>query len=195
MWPPRRTIVLVLHTPRLLMRSLAMSDLEDLHRLHSDPLVMQSLFSGEPPTRQDTQERMEQYLQAWRQNGFGFFGVFLKGPSQKQAQFVGRAGLRIFEETSDVEYGVCLCGHVAGRGIGPELGAAILRHAFKELALERVVALIRPDNERAIRAAEKIGFRHLEDRHYGDRVKGFYEVRPSRYGITRQRRRSNRHTR
>lgn len=175
--------MLVLGTSRLLIRPLAMSDLDDLHRLHTDPLVVESLFSGEPPSRQDTLERMEQYVQAWRQNGFGFFGVFLKGPSREEAQFAGRAGLRIFEDTSDVEYGVCLCGHVAGRGIGPELGAAILHHAFKELALERVVALIRPENERAIRAAEKIGFRYLEDRHYGDRVKGFYEVRPSRYGI------------
>ncbi|RWA75245.1 MAG: N-acetyltransferase [Mesorhizobium sp.] len=177
--------MLPLETPRLFMRPLAISDLEDVHRLHTDPLVVQSLFSGEPPSHQNTREKMDQYVQAWRQNGFGFFGVFLKGNSQAESEFAGRAGLRTFEDTADVEYGLCLFGHVAGRGIGPELGGAILRYAFQELGLQRVVALIRPENERAIRAVEKIGFTHLEDRSYGDRVKGFYEVRPRQYGIVR----------
>ncbi len=178
--------MLVLETPRLFIRPLAMSDLEDVHRLHTDPFVVQSLFSGEPPSRQSTQEKMDQYVQAWRQNGFGFFGVFLKGSSCVEREFAGRAGLRYFEDTEDVEYGLCLFGHVAGRGVGPELGRAILRYSFDELGLARVVALIRPENERAVRAAEKIGFTHVEDRSYGARVKGFYKVCPSHYGIVRQ---------
>ncbi|TGV65386.1 GNAT family N-acetyltransferase, partial [Mesorhizobium sp. M00.F.Ca.ET.149.01.1.1] len=37
--------MLALETPRLFMRPLAKSDLEDVHRLHTDPLVVQSLFS------------------------------------------------------------------------------------------------------------------------------------------------------
>jgi [ribosomal protein S5]-alanine N-acetyltransferase len=175
--------MVALETPRLFMRPLVMSDLEDVHRLHTDPLVVQSLFSGQPPSRQNTREKTNQYVQAWRQNGFGFFGVFLKGHSQAEREFAGRAGLRCFEDTEDVEYGLCLFGHVAGRGVGPELGEAILRYAFAELGLERVVALVRPENQRAVRAAEKIGFTHVEDRQYGDSVKGFYEVRPSRYGV------------
>ncbi|MGT2466510.1 GNAT family N-acetyltransferase [Mesorhizobium atlanticum] len=73
---------------------------------------------------------------------------------------------------------------MAGRGFGPELGRAILRHAFEELGLDQVVALIRPDNARAIRAAQKIGFGHVEDRHYENQVKGFYEGRASQYGLT-----------
>lgn len=173
----------ILETPRLFMRPLTMSDLEDVHRLHTDPLVVQSLFSGEAPARQDTQEKVELYVRGWKQNGFGFFSVLVKGNSQGQGEFAGRAGLRRFEDTNDVEYGLCLFGHVAGRGFGPELGRAILRHAFEELGLDRVVALIRPENERAIRAAQKIGFTHIRDRNYGDRVKGFYEVRPSQYGV------------
>ncbi|MBZ9994070.1 GNAT family N-acetyltransferase [Mesorhizobium sp. BH1-1-4] len=173
-----------LETPRLFIRPLAITDMEDIHRLHTDPLVVQSLFSGEPPSPQHTREKIELYVRDWRQNGFGFFGVILKGHCQAEREFVGRAGLRYFEDTADVEYGLCLFGHVAGRGIGPELGTAILRYAFEELGLERVVALIRPENERAVRAAEKIGFTHVEDRQYGDRVKGFYEVRP---GPVRQR--------
>lgn len=175
--------MLALETPRLFIRPLAMCDLEDVHRLHTDPLVVQSLFSGEPPSRRNTQEKMDEYVRAWLQNGFGFFGVFLKGNSRAEGEFAGRAGLRRFEDTADVEYGLCLFGHIAGRGIGPELGGAILRYAFEQLGLERVVALIRPENERAVRAAEKIGFRHVEDRQYGERVKGFYEVRASQCGV------------
>ncbi len=176
----------VLETPRLSMRPVAMSDFEAIHRLHTDPLVVQSLFSGEPPSRESTGEKVELYVRDWQQNGFGFFSVFLRGNLQEQGEFAGRAGLRRFEDTSDVEYGLCLFGHIVGRGLGPELGRAILRHAFEELGLERVVALIRPENERAVRAAQKIGFSHVEDRRYGDHVKGFYDVRPSQYGVALQ---------
>lgn len=175
----------LLETPRLFIRPLTSSDFEDVHRLHSDPLVVHWLFSGEPPSRQDTQEKMDRYVRDWRQNRFGFFGVFLKGPKQT-GEFAGRAGLRYFEDTTDVEYGLCLFSHVAGRGVGPELSRAILHFAFKELKLERVVALIRAENRRSIRALEKIGFTHVENREYSDRVKGVYEVHASQFGIARQ---------
>jgi len=165
------------------MRPVALSDFDDIHRLHTDPHVVQSLFSGDVPSNENTLQKIELYVRDWHQDGFGFFSVFLKGNPLEQRQFAGRAGLRRFEDTSDVEYGLCLFGHVAGRGLGPELGQAILRHAFETLRLERVVALIRPENERAIRAAQKIGFSHVGDRRYGDRVKGFYEVRSSQSGL------------
>ncbi|WP_192178607.1 GNAT family N-acetyltransferase [Mesorhizobium amorphae] len=177
--------MLVLETSRLFIRPLAISDFEDVHRLHTDHLVVQSLFSGEPPSCENTQEKMKQYVRDWRQNGFGFFGVFLKD-SKEPGEFAGRAGLRYFEDTTHVEYGLCLFGHVAGRGIGPEVGRVILRFSFKELNLERVVAVVRPENKRSIRALGKIGFKHVEDREYGDHVKGFYEVRATQYGIARQ---------
>ncbi|MGT2466511.1 GNAT family N-acetyltransferase [Mesorhizobium atlanticum] len=83
----------VLETQRLLMRPIAISDLEVVHRLHTDPLVVQSLFSGEPPARPDTQEKVELYVRSWQQNGFGFFSVFVKGNSPDHSRIRRSRGL------------------------------------------------------------------------------------------------------
>lgn len=185
--------MIYLETSRILLRPLSIFDFEDIHRLHTDHLVVKSLFSGESPSCENTREKMKQYVRCWRQNGFGFFGVLLKD-SKEPGEFAGRAGLRYFEDTTEIEYGVCLFGHVAGRGIGPEVGRAILRFSFQQLNLERVVAVIRPENKRSIRALGKIGFTHVEDREYSGHVKGFYEVRATQYGIARESGRMRAHT-
>jgi [ribosomal protein S5]-alanine N-acetyltransferase len=169
--------MIVLETPRLLLRSVMMADFPDMHRLHTDPLVVRSIWCGAVPSEDDTRAKMELYLANWRRHGFGFFSVFLKPRRYDPATFAGRGGLRYFRGTADIEYGLCLFGHLSGQGIAPELGAAVLSFAFTTLQLDRVVGIIRPENIRSFRALSKNGFRHLEDRQYPDGVKGFYEVR------------------
>ncbi|WP_163266193.1 GNAT family N-acetyltransferase [Chelativorans alearense] len=170
-----------LETPRLSLRPLTASDFASVHRLHTDPFVVHALFGGTTPSRKDTYRRMQYYLRDWRCHGFGFFSVFLKSDISSQDEFIGRAGLRYFEATTNVEYGHCFFGHAAGEGLGPEAGKAVLRFAFQRLELDRIVAVVRPENGRGIRAVEKIGFRYVEDRVYGDCTKGFYEIHASSF--------------
>ncbi|MCT7378253.1 GNAT family N-acetyltransferase [Chelativorans salis] len=167
--------MIALETRRLLLRPVAASDFADVHRLHTDAFVAGAIFGGQAPSRRDTRRRMQHYLRDWQRHGFGFFAVLLKS-GQDGDVFVGRAGLRYFEDTSDVEYGHCFFGHAAGRGIGPEAGRAVLDFAFCRLKVHRIVAVVRAENERGVRAVEKIGFKHADDRIHGDGIKCVFVI-------------------
>jgi len=56
-----------------------------------------------------------------------------------------------------------------GKGYGPEAARLVLEYGFGELNLHRISLCVHADNERAIRAYEKVGFRRegvLRDAYY-----------------------------
>jgi RimJ/RimL family protein N-acetyltransferase len=63
----------------------------------------------------------------------------------------------------EVEIGWRLVRAAWGRGYATEAAAAVLRHAFVELRLPSVVAVIDPANAASIRVAEKLGLRPAAD--------------------------------
>jgi RimJ/RimL family protein N-acetyltransferase len=66
-----------------------------------------------------------------------------------------------------------------GLGIATEAAHACLRHAFSEWGREHVISLIHPENQRAIRVAERLG----------ERPQGTTEVEGVKslvYGISRE---------
>lgn len=145
-----------LETERLFMRPVTARDGEPLHRLHNDPLVVELIMQGKPLTRGESDARLRLYLDEWDRFGYGFWMVYLRQASGDLA-FVGRAGLRRYDE-SDVEVGVCLFGAFSGQRIaGESLGAAI-EFAFRHLPVPRLVSVVRPTNVRSQRAMEKLGF-------------------------------------
>lgn len=50
-----------------------------------------------------------------------------------------------------------------GRGYATEAGTAVKNHAFQQLGLTRLIALVDPENSASARVAEKIGLRHEQD--------------------------------
>jgi len=74
---------------------------------------------------------------------------------------IGRAGLfAIDRRTGKAELGIVLGDRSRwGLGYGREAVRLLARHALNELGLERVVLYTYPDNERAKRSFEAVGFR------------------------------------
>ncbi len=164
----------ILVTGRLLLIPITEKLEEEIYELHNDPLVVRSLFDGGPPSREDTRVRVSQYAAAWRQTGFGFFAVYLKDGNGVPREFVGRSGLRYLDGTEEIEFGHVFFGRVSGQGIAAEAGRAVLKFGFEELGVDRIVAVVRPANERGLKALARIGFRYVGDRkHYGRMMKYF----------------------
>jgi len=158
----------VLHTPRLLLVPMDQSHELELHRLHTDPFVVASILDGEAPTIEQTREKLRRYLRDWQTEGWGFWMVYQK--LDGRTKLTGRCGLRRFAGTSDIELGHCFLEEASGRGIAVEAARAIAHHMFEERGAQRLVAVIAPTNERALKAASKLGLRHVDDRwHNGKR--------------------------
>lgn len=75
-------------------------------------------------------------------------------------EFVGRAGLWQPEGWPGLEVGWVLGRPYWGHGFATEAACASLHHAFGTLGARHVISLIRPDNRRSIRVAQRLGERY-----------------------------------
>ena len=164
----------VLETERLILRPIAASHEEELHRLHRDPLIVRALWDGRRPTRQHTRERLAAYLADWRQLGIGFWMVYERRDAAPA--LVGRSGLRPLDGSGIVEFGHCFTAAGSGRGLAVEAGRRVFEHAFLALSLPLLVGLIAPDNTAAIRVADKLGQRFVSLRMHRGRLRRYYET-------------------
>jgi RimJ/RimL family protein N-acetyltransferase len=163
-----------LETERLFMRPVTADDAEALHRLHTDPLVVELIMQGRPLTREESDVRLNLYLEEWERYGYGFWMVYLR-ENNGDLTFVGRAGLRRYDET-DVEVGICLFGFSSGKRSAGESLRAVIEFGFKRLPHSRLVCVVRPSNVRSQKAMVRLGFSFIGmTQHRGTDFR-FYEM-------------------
>jgi ribosomal-protein-alanine N-acetyltransferase len=159
-------------TPRLLLKRMRRDDLDDLTRMHQDPVVMATLAGVR--SREETRAGLERHLAHWEQHGFGWW--VLRDP--QTGQFIGRGGLRhvVFEGTPGVEVGYGLMSEFWGRGLATELAREAVRVAFAEMGLPELICFTLPTNRPSQRVMEKAGFRYERDGVYAELPHVFYRL-------------------
>jgi len=154
-------------TPRLLMRPFSEGDFASLHLLYSDPEVMKYISGGIPRTPDATRKSLERMMRNFGETGYGMFAVF----ERKEKRFIGRCGLQPLENSGLIELGYTLIPSAWGKGYATEASMEVLRTAFGEWGLEKVVAIAREENRASTRVMEKIGMIYSRrDRYYENDV-------------------------
>ena len=144
----------MIETTRLRLRRLRPADEPALIALDSDPAVMR--YVGSPPgvrTPEETVERVRERIEA--DHGTGGWWV-VEGKDSDTFHGVGL--LLPMPDGVDVEVGYRLARRSWGQGIATETASALVDHAFSQLALPRVVAVVYPDNLPSRRVLAKLGF-------------------------------------
>jgi RimJ/RimL family protein N-acetyltransferase len=96
---------------------------------------------------------------------------------EADGRMVGRTGLWRPVGWPGLEVGWTLAREAWGRGYATEAGRAAMEWAWSELRLPGLISVIRPENARSIRVAERLGFAPgREDTVLGVRVV-IYEIR------------------
>lgn len=147
----------VLHTDRLLLRPLELSDLAALKLLHAEPS-----FWWYPLGRGQTDDETEAFLgrvfEDYASGDLGLEAVV----DRRTGDLAGWAGLStprfLPEILPAVEVGWRLGSIWRGRGYATEAGAAWVRWGFETLGLERIVSIYEPANRPSGRVMEKLGF-------------------------------------
>lgn len=146
-------------TTRLLMRPFAVSDIDALHRLWTDPQVRRYLWDDEIISRETAQAAIEESIKNFQQRGFGFWTLSLKDDPQP----IGFGGLRQFNDeqsgADEIEILYGLAPEHWGRGLATEAAQAFLRYGFEELRLENIYAGADPPNEASFRVMERLGLK------------------------------------
>jgi ribosomal-protein-alanine N-acetyltransferase len=147
--------MIILETPRLILRHLIPDDLDSLFVLYSDPDIRRYFPEG-TLTLEETKEELEWFLNGHpRHPELGLWATILK----QNNQFIGRCGLLpwIIDERLEVEIAYMIAKEYWGQGLGTEAALGIRDYAFEKLKLSRLICLIDRDNQASIRVATKAG--------------------------------------
>ncbi len=130
-------------------------------RVFRDPEVMRFGDGVQSPdwVRQWLQRRLEDYHQG---RGLGVWAVVEKSSGET----IGYCGLFFFPDVCgqpEIEIGYRLARSHWGRGYATEAARAVRDYAFQTLNVQRLIALIDPENTASIRVAEKLGMVYEKD--------------------------------
>jgi RimJ/RimL family protein N-acetyltransferase len=123
-----------IETPRLWLRPLALTDLDDLAAIYSDPEVMRYRLFPQPASRKQTQESLESYLAHWEQYGFGRWATIYK----VNQQLIGHCGLEYTASLDEVEVNYLLARKYWRQGLATEAALTLIRYGLQTLQLKRL---------------------------------------------------------
>jgi RimJ/RimL family protein N-acetyltransferase len=149
-------VIPALETERLVLRGLELGDLDAYAAMYADPEVARYLEHGQPLDRAAAWRSMAIHLGHWQLRGYGQWALV----ERASGELVGRAGLFEPQDWPGLEVGWVLARPHWGRGFATEAGRAAFAYAFEVVGAERVISLIRPENESSIRVAERLGERY-----------------------------------
>ena len=151
----KRSIVVILETPRLALRHLEPRDLDALFLLYRDAEIRRYFPDG-TRTFEETKQELE-----WFQHGhpeFPRLGLWAT-IERSSGAFLGRCGLLPWEieGKKEVELAFLIAKRRWGEGFATEAAFAIVDYARSQLCLRRLICLITPGNVASMRVATKVG--------------------------------------
>jgi len=144
---------MILETPRLLLRPHVVDDADALEAVLGDPVAME--FYPAALDRRGVEGWINNNRQRYQRDGFGKWAMVVKSTGE----IGGSCGpaLQEVEGRSEIEVGYNVRRDLWGRGYATEAARACIEYGFRELGAQRVISMIRPENVRSIRVAEKNG--------------------------------------
>jgi len=160
-------------TSRLQAERLTAGHLEELRRMHVDPVVMTHLGGLRSPDQ--TAAYLDRNLRHWEEHGFGLWIVCELGGGDP----IGRALLRTLrlDGADEVEVGYALYEPYWGRGLATEITAACLGFAREHLRKTTVVAVTSPTNFASQRVLQKSGLVYERDIDHEGSLAALFRVR------------------
>ena len=149
-----------LETPRLCLRLMRSSDLDELLKIFGDPKVMAS-FGGATFSRDQMALWMQSNIQHQNLHGYGLFSVILKS----QGLLIGDCGLEHMKVDGEqaTELGYDFQSDYWNQGLATEAATAVRDYAFNVLHLPRLISLIRVGNAASRRVSVKVGMRFVAE--------------------------------
>ena len=151
---------IALETKRLILKPVALSDLDNIFALRSDQEVMKYVENDFVKTKEEVLDFIQCQQGYFEKYGLDFFSVFEK----ETGAFVGQAGLfhLCFDiNLPDIELGYRLHKKYWHKGYATELATALIEYGFNQLSLPKIIAAVDPENDRSRRVMEKVGMSYL----------------------------------
>ncbi len=163
----------ILETNRLRLRELVNSDLDDVMKMFSDETTMR--FWPRVRTREEGIAWIAEQKASYAANGCGYWACELRD----SGDFVGQVGLLKQEVDGQPELQLSYLfvpEHSIG-GYAGEISRGCMTYGFEKYKVQQIIALIRPDNESAVRTAQRIGMTLGKTTTHKDALHGIWSVK------------------
>ena len=144
----------ILETEKLVIRKLTYGDFDKLSDILKDIDVMYAWEHDFSDV--EVKEWIDRNISRYEKDETGYFSLIEKNTGE----LVGQAGLHysIVNEKRILELGYIIMKKHWNKGYAFESAKALINFAFDILNEKEVYALIRPENTRSVKLAEKLGF-------------------------------------
>jgi [ribosomal protein S5]-alanine N-acetyltransferase len=132
---------MILETPRLLLQSFTLEDLDNLLELHSDPEVNRYLLPTGAWSKEIITTKLKRFIAHQETYGYSKLKVSLKNGT-----FVGRSGFEFWEETGETELGYSFKREYWGKGYATEAAHALVQWIFEITDLEYIIGFATEEN-------------------------------------------------
>ncbi|RYE10601.1 MAG: N-acetyltransferase [Hyphomicrobiales bacterium] len=162
-------------TERLVLSGWRRDQLDDLVRLHGDPVVTRYLSpGGEPWTHEAMAEALDHWIELFETRQLGKLRVRRKA----DGVLVGRAGYGVYARTGEPEIGYSLYPQFWGNGYALEAATGLRDWIFRETDAPHFIAMADVDNAPSLKVLDKIGMTRTHVGPYDDgRIFQFYIMR------------------
>lgn len=180
--------MIILETPRLIIRNWRESDKDLMHLINNDEQVME--FFPFRRTREQSDEVLYLLKNMIEETGYGFYALERK-LDQSCIGFCGLSATKQLQPPfpdGTIEIGWRLAPQFWGHGYIAEAANALLQYGFDKKNLQEIVSFAVPDNHRSLNVMKRIGMLRDASRDFNHpRVNDDYEhLRPHHvYAITK----------
>lgn len=154
---------IITETERLIIREIALTDIDAMFELHSDPAVHRYLGNKTITSQEKLMEAIGTLRQQYIDFGVGRWAMIDK----KTNEFIGWTGLEyVTKETNNhknfYDLGYRLLKRFWGQGFATESAFASLDYAFDKLNATEVYAMADIENEGSNKILKKVGLTFIE---------------------------------
>ncbi|TCZ80761.1 N-acetyltransferase [Paenibacillus albiflavus] len=158
-----------LHTERLYLRKMKVSDSSSLFKIWSDPDVTKFMNVSYFTNENQAKEMINLFDDLSRDSKAIRFSIINK----ESNEIIGSCGYNSFDfENEKAEIGYDIAKSFWGRGYASEAICSLLDHAFSSLKLNRIEAKVDPENVNSIKLLQKHNFTFEGTLRQYERVEG-----------------------
>lgn len=168
----------IVETDRLILRPPTLDDVDDYAaKISADPDVMRYLPKRDMTPRERAERGVRLLNKSWDEYSYGGWVIVKKS----DGQLIGSCDILYLNDTDGVELGYDIAKAQWGQGIATEAARACVRFGFETAKLNRIMAVVVPENTASWRALERIGFIFEKKTVYFDLDVVCYAIRPEQF--------------
>ncbi len=143
-----------IETSRLILRPFESGDVGEAFAWFGDPIVMRFTPTGPDICIEQTKARLAKYEEHQTAHGFSKWIIL----DRRLGGAIGDSGLLKLQQYDWIDLGFRLAQPYWGKGLATEAASAWVRAAFDDFHIDRLTAIVHPENLASIRVLEKLGF-------------------------------------